>query len=505
MEELLRAYAKKRREEAGPPLELSPDARARLQQEVGRALGKTTPTPRLRWGLPMAWWLRLAFGGAAVAVVILMVRSKPPPAAETMKLVSANQSEKAREITPAAPPQPQEDRKPAGEPSALAKAEPNAAPPVLTAPGPAQLKDELGTVAATAAAMPATNALVVQPDAELARNADAGALAFNRAAAGSHGIPAPGSPSSAETTRDTRAFRSGGGGVGGAGSVGGVAGREGKPPAQLAFNYDDFAAADKSDLAKAGKTALESSGQSTFAQRLVRSDLSSAQSDSPVAGAYKKLNSPPPGVLASFQIERSGQQVRVVDADGSVYLGLVVNAVVLGKPQLAEQKVPITRAFAPPRGAVDAVQNSGALMAENNVQANGIANAGEPTSKSFALDSARQNQAQAYPAPAFGGLAQSSAAPPQQAGLIGGFTFQVSGMNRKLRQNVTVTGDFFSAPVPYPGQLMLGDSSNQPQSYANNNSMAQNAAPKVRVWRVTGKVQIGGTNQFDLDAVTLQP
>ena len=519
MEELLRAYAKKRREEAGPPLELPPGVRARLQEEVGRALGKTTHPPRRRWGLPMAWWLRLAFGGAAVAAVILMVRSKPPPAADTMKLASANRIERAREIAPApaAASQPQEDQKIAGEPSALAKAEREAAPPVLTAPAPAQMKDESGTVAATAAAMPATNAPVMRLDDELAKNADADALAFNRAAAGSHETPAPApvSPAFAETTRDTRAFRGGGGGFGGGGggaagsvgsvgSVGGVAEREGKPPVELAYNYD-AAASDKSDGAKAGKMAAGNSGQFTFAQRLVRSDLSSVQSDSLVAGANKKLNSPPAGVLASFQIERSGQQVRVVDADGSGYLGLVVEAVVPGKSQLAEKEVAVTRAFEPPRGAVGAAQNAGALMVENNVQANGIANASQPVSQSLALDAARQNQAPAYPAPGFSGLAQPSAAPPQQAGLIGGFTFQVSGMNRKLRQNVTVTGDFFSAPVPYPGQLMLGDTSNQAQSNVSNNYMGQNAAPKGQFWRVTGKVQIGQANQFDLDAITLQP
>ena len=40
MEDLLRAYAKKRREEAGAPFELSPDVRARLRQEVRRCLGQ---------------------------------------------------------------------------------------------------------------------------------------------------------------------------------------------------------------------------------------------------------------------------------------------------------------------------------------------------------------------------------------------------------------------------------------------------------------------------------
>jgi hypothetical protein len=100
---------------------------------------------------------------------------------------------------------------------------------------------------------------------------------------------------------------------------------------------------------------------------------------------------------------------------------------------------------------------------------------------------------------------------------MGGFTFQVSGLNRKLNQNVTLTGDFFSAPLQnYVNAARISAFSNQSQvqnqapGAANNiqnnfNLTQQNGMGGVQVWRVTGRVQIGPSNQFDLDAVTLQP
>ena len=89
MEDLLRAYAKKRREQAGAPFELSPDVRARLREEVRRTLGQSAAAPPPRWGLSLAGWLRLALGGAVAALVILMFRNHTPPRHETVQLAKA--------------------------------------------------------------------------------------------------------------------------------------------------------------------------------------------------------------------------------------------------------------------------------------------------------------------------------------------------------------------------------------------------------------------------------
>lgn len=77
MEDLLRAYARQRREEAGAPFEMSPDVRARLQEEVRRTLGKPTAAPAPRWGLSLTGWLRLALGGAVAALVMFCLLGVP--------------------------------------------------------------------------------------------------------------------------------------------------------------------------------------------------------------------------------------------------------------------------------------------------------------------------------------------------------------------------------------------------------------------------------------------
>src|ERR1039458_5059241 len=96
MEDLLRAYARHRREEAGPPFELSPGVRARLQQEVRRALGKPAAPPAPRWGLTLTGWLRLALGGAVAALVIVMFRDNPSPSSSSLQFAKSDNKQAAR-------------------------------------------------------------------------------------------------------------------------------------------------------------------------------------------------------------------------------------------------------------------------------------------------------------------------------------------------------------------------------------------------------------------------
>lgn len=189
----------------------------------------------------------------------------------------------------------------------------------------------------------------------------------------------------------------------------------------------------------------------------------------------KSTTASPSAVLASFQIERTGQQIRVIDADGSVYQGQIADQVVMEKMQA-------------PAG------NAGA------------------------------NYASAGAAP---GQPLQSNAKAQAPAVLGGFAFQVSGRNRTLNQNVTCAGNFFSAPLQQYANALKNSAgenqnlgANQPleannaqtldntQNYKNAqnyNKSQQNVLPKAQVWQVTGRVQVGPSNQFDLDAVTIQP
>ena len=96
MEELLRACARKRRDEAGAPFELPPDVRARLQAEVRNTLRKSAAAPTPRWGLSLAGWLRLALAGSVAVLVILMLRSNTaPPASSRQQLAQADEKKAA--------------------------------------------------------------------------------------------------------------------------------------------------------------------------------------------------------------------------------------------------------------------------------------------------------------------------------------------------------------------------------------------------------------------------
>ena len=70
MDQMLKAYAARRREEAGEPVELHPATRSMLQGEVARVFSKAgAPEPRQRSGL-FVWLPRLALTGALGTIVV---------------------------------------------------------------------------------------------------------------------------------------------------------------------------------------------------------------------------------------------------------------------------------------------------------------------------------------------------------------------------------------------------------------------------------------------------
>src|SRR4029078_5164028 len=74
MDELLKAYAQKRRQQARAPFELPPISRDLLQAEVARRNDKTArrDSPACIQRIS-AWWPRLAMVGSAAAVALVGV------------------------------------------------------------------------------------------------------------------------------------------------------------------------------------------------------------------------------------------------------------------------------------------------------------------------------------------------------------------------------------------------------------------------------------------------
>ena len=178
----------------------------------------------------------------------------------------------------------------------------------------------------------------------------------------------------------------------------------------------------------------------------------------------KNFNSPPmPQVMQDFAFERTGDRVRIVDADGSTYEGTVMPAPV------------------------------------EEVRANAVSK----------LDAAKERK-------------DSLAQPTQSADPQSSYRFYANGVNRKLKQSVEFRGEW-QAAVPAqsspttPGlqpvalgvrlerkvaekaeQTVLSNSLSGSAAKVLNYQQSQNAAAPGRI---SGRAVVGGKNEFDINAV----
>ncbi len=273
IETLLRAAAKKRRDEAGAPFELHPADRRRLQGEVARRFARPRPEPRSFATLLRQWWLRSAWGVGILAILglsawLLLVppgKGKPETSLASNRLVT--ETLPSREFAPAAalaanatptPPAPELEPKsaevayaetPPGAPSGPASppgatASPTLAKVTVAAQGELKARDRF---ALAASAQPGDQKKAAQWQAGV-----------------SSGTPPPSS----------------------AGTLG----------VSLAARYELAAKAQRFVQAAPAPTA-----QAVFADQ----------------------SKPAHPVLASFQVEQTGSHLRIVDGDGSVYSGYV--------------------------------------------------------------------------------------------------------------------------------------------------------------------------------------
>jgi len=275
----------------------------------------------------------------------------------------------------------------------------------------------------------------------------------------------------------------------------------------------------------------------SFAQQMVRSEPPSSQNT--LLSRAGSAGPPSSEVLASFQIERTGQQVRIVDADGSAYEGQVVDAELFNRLQAANQANNLAnKDMGVPPGAANTAQakaSGGNLQAQSNGYVDALANVGELPPRTANYDNTVQNQVSS---PGANGLVFDLRQVPDQGS---GFAFQVKGLNRKLNQNVTILGSCSNVPLLIGNFVNGGNVSNQSQALAGvnasmqntvsasparppasqsqnildnngftyrnfqNTQNTQNAAFPGQFWRVTGQVQIGPSNRFDLDAASAAP
>jgi len=438
IEKWLRAFAKKRREQAGDAMELRPSARQRLQREIARR----GEEKNRGWFASLFSGLRpgLAFAVCFIALgiigwVLLPNFNQPQPTSLSLAKLSD------RKLTPettaptlspppasvSAPPVAiQKKRAPADKQlevdTALQPGQPVAVPAnrePINAPSEAARETDrtkstfyLSSNAKTDSAPPSNNAMLAFKKESMSDSlATGGELNKDAGAA----LPAL-KPQSASIAGTARTF---------------AANNETRQQttAQAASAPASAATAAAFDDVK-NTTAPTPPATSQLFNRLETSTTRRA-----IAGAF----SAPSPVLASFRVEQNGNDMKVVDADGSVYTGSV---------QLAQQEI-------------------------------------HPVASAATLKSA----------PATGKIADSYALVPASQN----YFFRVAGTNRNLKQNVIFSGNFVpltNSPFAtegarFGGGGLGGERSNASQSQID--TLLSNS-------RINGTAVIGNQKPIEVNA-----
>ena len=283
MDELLRAYAKKRREQAEPAAELHPATRKLLQDEVKRTLAPAPKSTRQSWRV-WRWPLLAMWGGMAVLLVMFAMlnaqfRSLAPGEGkvEGRRMKDENKDALTRKLSP---------------PTAVAKKD--------SAPRDAHVPQDIGSgvVSSAPAGVPPAAAAAPAPGTVAASAGIANAPLGISAAVAATPVPLGTAVAAGETPTAA------------------VLGQTLQAPEGAASGYLQRSERMARSPAASPTPLAANDGLDVAAGNFV-------QVHDRARGGSASL--PPSNLLSNFRMLRSGQKVSVVDADGSVYNGLVLN------------------------------------------------------------------------------------------------------------------------------------------------------------------------------------
>jgi len=488
IETLLRAAAKKRRDEAGPPFELHPATRRLLQGEVARKFAKPQRGTGSFFQALGQLWPRLAWGVAILAVLgvaarlLLPVPGHDKPETFLAKNQPVSEAAPAKESLPppatAAPPPPLQAAPTAiPEPAAVAladraqsaRAEParqlRAAQQPLADDGAAARNKREAEESISLAAAPQLADRQKPAEMQIATSDRAPAPApagsvngalesrrrFDAKPAPAAGLPA--TPAAAPSVAIAPPAAK----VVAASESAKLTGDKSDLPAAQYKSLGTVASANRvgqsriamDGLSKSAADALKETRAFGVAQQFVR--VAPEAKDQIVAGKA----TPAHAVLASFQVEQAGQEVRVIDSDGSVYSGYAQAADATRRARAAQADAPA------------AGRASRALGVELKQKA-------APSRDSERLA-------------------------PQT------YSFRVAGTNRSLNKSVVFTGDLLTisnlaSSLPVSTNLSAGGGSRAYQSVP-----AQPGLLPLPNSRISGKVVIGTDKAVEINALPARP
>lgn len=476
-EELLQAYAEQRRQEQGEPAPLAAFRRQQLQDEVARTYGTGAAGTKATPG----WWTwpRLAWLGVACAVTVVAVLNFNPAREQQLALKTPAEAPAKSELADNILPLEVDSlvfKEAAPQPTV-------AEPAVRLANAPPMLEDAAGKSKADSFSRAEKDSAVPPPPASAAaRSVELLNRDMQRSPAGD--------AVKLSTTLETRQQAAA---VNEAKRMDDLAlGREGAETETLAGARNVLLKpASVNEPATTGGVAgarlflsqntldtLATAQQAATSQRYVQVDNR--------AQYRRNFNSPPPlPVMNQFSWQQNGQQVVIVDADGSQYTGLITNAPALGQT--------VTGLAATPNAEM--------------VQRYGLAAASPATVAGRALDGAAGDNI---------------------------WYFRVSGTNRSLNQSVVFEGNlqnvvttFGTAAAPrqtQPETATAGEPvpaaalpisttlpaatsntynfQNQPAHSNTYQNFYQNAYQNSQI---RGRVTVGGSNQVEINALPAQP
>ena len=489
IERLLRDAARKRRDEAGAPIELHPATRRLLQGAVARTFANPGREPRFVSEVLGQLWPRFAWGVAifaalAVAVYVLLpvpgkggpeallarnepmsraVPAKqplpPPPAPAATVPASPAAAMKSKPAAVAlakkAPPPPATaarqlgvERQPLSKDLMAAQTdrEVKEKPALAAAPRMADRKQTAETATAASSGPPA------QAPAGTVNGADQRQLGFaGKPVPPTRPPAAPATPPPVTTSPAATSV------VAADESVKRASDKADQP----SFAYKSLAAVAPANRPQAAPVATDSLSKFAAVDRRESKGYSAAQWFAQVAPAPKAENSlankTPPAhpVLASFQVQQMGDELRIVDGDGSVYSGYV-------RPAAAARRARSINGEAP--AAARASRASEELLEEK---------------AAAQLDTDRL--------------------PPQI------YSFRVAGTSRSLHKKVVFTGNLLTATnltwsLPVATNLSIGGGLGGFQ-----NAPAQQGHLPLLNSRISGKVVIGSGKAVEVNALPTSP
>ena len=516
IEKALRAFAKKRREEAGAPPELHPATRRLLQGEVSRRFGKGAREqrsfaqvlagiwPKARWALAVSALLGIL---AAILVPALTERTNKVTLAKNDGRMLGQMEDSlhdspgsAPEAAPTALNSPARDLQLADRRSATAEQEKEA---LLKREQPQPDTSPILTLEQPPAGEKITTLAAVPRDAFKTRE---------EAKASSSGPLLDRAPSAPDSAASARGYGLAGGLANGhertAGSaqqqvIGGELAANSAANSRLSLDSYSAGAAGTASASAAGKPlatdellklpseqvdrlALATKGLPTaaapgapalapspgenrfgyFADDSKKDkDVAIVQRFTQVAPAIKAKTgfsgrpSPAQGLLVSFQVQQNGRELRIVDKDGSVYSGYVQAAEALRRLRSTQPEKPApTKSY---------------KSAESQVQ-------------------------------------QKAASAEVDKPALQNFDFRVAGTNRSLKENVIFTGTLFAAAntnlIPGAAKSLVsqgGGAVGGGVLRGQSSAVEPGALPALQLLnsRISGKALIGQRKEVEINAV----